>query len=274
MKRIHKRHISPLSAIFLALLLMISKVVAEPYQFVAISIESSTPDKLAKELHLAVTTAAGIDSTVTSLSDKGARNTFYRGGAIAMQDRKCDNHERVPVLRSRPYATLVQYLISNKGQAPINNLKQLRGKSIAFSGFQDYRLPSAYALQHMDIKLFYARNHTSLIKMLINKRIDAILASPNILEVIAPELFQRENFSFDRSKPFYKSQICYLVQDTEEGKILVGKLNRGILALEQKHKLKGVAYLNQPAEAGHPFELKTPLIQDLEAFEQMGRHPH
>lgn len=238
---------------------------AEPYRFVTINIESSTPVTLAKEFHQAVTTAAGIDSTVKSLSGKGALHAFYRGSVIAMQDRKCDNLEKVPVLRTRPYATLVQYLVSNKGQVPINSLIQLKGKAIAFSGFQDYRLPSPFVLKKMGIKLHYARNHTSLIKMLINKRVDAILTSPNIMEIIAPELFKREDFSFDPSQPFYKSQICYIVQDSVEGKALVEKLNNGITLLEQNHKLEKVAYLDQPPMPNHP--LKTPLIQDLERLD-------
>lgn len=250
-------------------MLTTSNLAAEPHTFVAISLDNAAPGNRAIRLHQAVTIAAGIESTIQPLRGKRAVNAFYRGAAIAMQDRKCDIDEKIPVLRSRPYATVIQYLISNEGATPINSVDQLRGKSIAFAGFQDYRLPSDHILEQVGVDIHYARNHTNAIRMLLNKRVDAILASPKLLNIEAPALFQSGKFSFDQSKPFYRNEICYIVQDNDKGRLLVEKLNKGIANLEKSGGLKKVSYLSPAMKPRLPpgHSLKPSLIQDLEAFE-------
>lgn len=257
------------AVLLLSLIIATSNIAAEPYEFVALHVKSAVPKNLSKTLPQAIASAAGIEANVHPLDGRQAVNAFNRGLAISMENRKCSNREKVPVLRTRPYAILPQYLITNKNRMPINNIEQLRGLSIAFLSFQDYQLPSNKVLRHLDIKIHYTEHHSGLIKMLLTQRVDAILVSPHVLEVIVPDLFRREDFNFDPSKPFYLNPICYITQDNPLGKALVDKLNNGINILEKRGSLTKYNYFNLTPESQFPLSssLKSSLIQDLGALE-------
>lgn len=240
--------------------------------FVTFASDNHEGVRLINNFHQVVTAQAGITAELKLLPGKQALYFFKRSHAVALQGRKCSIEENPPALKSRPFDHFRQYLIRMKGQPAIEHVGQLRNMTIGLAHLQTYDLPSKDLRRRLGLKFHTVKSYEILLKMLHRHRVDAIIASPALLAALAPELFQNQQFSFDLSKPFYLDEICYLVQDTPHGRQTVEKLNAALDQLEKSGKLQQLNYHNLD-QIMVQNQLKTPLIQDLEALEEKLQRP-
>jgi|GEM_PF-2176573 len=240
--------------------------------FVTFASDNLEGVRLINNFHQVVTAQAGITAELKLLPGKQAVYLFKRGHAIALQGRKCHIQESTPVLKSRPFDYFPQYLIRMKSQPAIEHIDQLRDMTIGLPHLQTYDLPSKNLQRQLGLKFQTVKSYEILLRMLLSHRVDAIIASPALLAVLSPKLFQDQQFSFNLSKPFYLDPICYLVQDTPYGRQTVEKLNAALDQLEKNGKLQQLNYHNLDQIVVQN-QSKTPLIQDLEALEAKLQQP-
>jgi hypothetical protein len=239
----------------------------DPYIIVTHSPRNSGAfNESSQKFHKTVTHQAQLNAQLISIKGISPIIAFNRGIAIAMQGRKCHLPEKIPVLRSQVYSNLSQYLITIKSAPVIDNIEKLKGKTLARQNTQAFTHPSEQLIRELDITIYEATTHGHMLEMLITGRVAAIIASPPLLDLITPKKFYRKNFNFAPEKPFYSDPICYIAQDTPNGKHLINQLNQAIDELRSNGELDNIRYLSPRNIAQET--IKTSLIQDLKAFEK------
>ena len=129
-----------------------------------------------------------------------------------------------------------RYLIALGDQPIPENLEMLRGKTLGLVHRFIYQLPSARELSDMEIRLFHAKSIAANVRMLLNGRVDAILAPTEALGNIQQRLSLNREFSIPK-KPFSSNPICYVAHNNDRGNEIMQRINRALAKLRADGEL-------------------------------------
>jgi ABC-type amino acid transport substrate-binding protein len=166
-----------------------------------------------------------------------ARAIFSRGSVDVHFPGICEVTRQRQVVYSEPVLNFDRYLIAMGDQPVPENLDRLRGKTLGLVHRFIYQLPSARELGSMNVRLFHAKSIAANVRMLLNGRVDVILAPLEAVGNVQQRLGLDRQFSIP-NKPFSSNPICYVAHNTERGNQVMGRINQAIEKLRAAGELE------------------------------------
>lgn len=165
-----------------------------------------------------------------------ARAIFSRGNADVHFPGICEVNRQRKVVYSEPVVNFDRYLVAMKGQPVFQNIEAMRGKTLGLVHRFIYQLPSDEQLAKMDIKVYRAQSIAASVRMLLNGRVDVILAPLEALGNIKQRLGLNRQFSIPQ-EPFSSNPLCYVAHDNDRGQQIVSRLNQALNQLRSEGAL-------------------------------------
>ncbi len=184
--------------------------------------------------------SAGISFNLQTATIYEARAIFSRGSVDLHYPGICAADRQRQVIYSDPLFNFDRYLIAMGDQPPVESLDMLRGKTLGLVHRFIYQLPSARELNAMEIRLFHAKSIAANVRMLLNGRVDAILAPVEALGNVQQRLQLNRTFSIP-PKPFSSNPICYVAHNSERGNEIMTRINRAVAKLRVDGELRLLA---------------------------------
>ncbi len=180
--------------------------------------------------------SANINFSLQTATIYEARAIFSRGSVDLHYPGICAVDRQRQVVYSDPLFNFDRYLIAMGDQPAPENLEMLRGKTLGLVHRFIYQLPSARELSDMEIRLFHAKSISANVRMLLNGRVDAILAPVEALGNIQQRLQLNRQFSIPE-KPFSSNPICYVAHNNDRGNDIMKRINRAVAKLRDDGEL-------------------------------------
>lgn len=187
-------------------------------------------------LNQRVMDTANINFALETTTIYEARAIFSRGSVDLHYPGICSVARQRQVVYSDPLLNFDRYLIAMGGQPVPENLEMLRGKTLGLVHRFIYQLPSARELSDMEIRLFHAKSIAANVRMLLNGRVDAILAPTEALGNIQQRLNLNRQFSIPE-KPFSSNPICYVAHNNDRGNEIMARVNQALAKLRADGEL-------------------------------------
>jgi len=165
-----------------------------------------------------------------------ARAIFSRGNADVHFPGICQVNRQRQVRYSDPVVNFDRYLVGMKDQPVVSDVDALRGKTLGLVHRFIYQLPPDELLAEMDIKVYRAKSIAASVRMLLNGRVDVILAPLEALGNIKQRLGLNRQFSIP-DKPFSSNPLCYVAHDNDRGQQIVSRLNQALKRLRSEGAL-------------------------------------
>ncbi len=189
------------------------------------------------KLNERVMSVANLNVSLEMATIYEARAIFSRGNVDVHFPGICEVTRQRQVVYSEPVLNFDRYLISMGDQPVPESLELLRGKTLGLVHRFIYQLPSARELERMNIRLFHAKSIAANARMLLNGRVDVILAPLEALGNVQQRLGLDRQFSIPE-KPFSSNPICYVAHNTERGNQVMDRINQAIVKLRAAGELK------------------------------------
>lgn len=188
------------------------------------------------ELNRRVMDTANINFSLQTATIYEARAIFSRGSVDLHYPGICAVDRQRQVVYSDPLFNFDRYLIAMGDQPAPENLEMLRGKTLGLVHRFIYQLPSARELSDMEIRLFHAKSIAANVRMLLNGRVDAILAPVEALGNVQQRLGLNRQFSIPKT-PFSSNPICYVAHNNDRGNEIMTRINRAVAKLRADGEL-------------------------------------
>lgn len=188
------------------------------------------------KLNQAVMDQANFNFSLDMATIYEARAIFSRGSVDVHFPGICAVTRQRDVIYSEPVLNFDRYLIAMGDQPVPESIEALRGKTLGLVHRFIYQLPSARELDEMNIRLFHAKSIAANVRMLLNRRVDAIIAPLEAVDNVQERLGLDRQFSIPK-KPFSSNPLCYVAHNTERGNEVMVRINKALVELRARGEL-------------------------------------
>ena len=188
------------------------------------------------KLNQAVMEQANFNFSLDMTTIYEARAIFSRGSVDVHFPGICAVTRQREVIYSDPVLNFDRYLIAMGDQPVPESIDALQGKTLGLVHRFIYQLPSARELDEMNIRLFHAKSIAANVLMLLNRRVDAIIAPLEAVDNVQERLGLDRQFSIPE-KPFSSNPLCYVAHNTERGNEVMARINKALLELRKRGEL-------------------------------------
>ncbi|UTA48094.1 transporter substrate-binding domain-containing protein [Simiduia sp. 21SJ11W-1] len=185
------------------------------------------------ELHSKLLSALPIATETHYAPPMRADHNFNAGTADALVPDFCNAALKRPYVRSVPFARIQRHIFTPPGSAPLTDLDQLKGLRVGLVRGYSYALqgPAGEGVQ-----LVWLPSQRQALRMLVNGRLDAIVANAQELgAIINAEPLAWP--SFEPKAPVLDRALCYAFADNQQGRQLAQAISAEILRLRDNGEL-------------------------------------